>query len=192
MTLRIQGPLDGFFGVSADDVIQRLDEADPQKLHVLIDSPGGFVRQGMTLYSDFRGRAAKGVEISTEARGLVASAAVMPFVAGDQRTMGDGSMLMIHNVWSLMFLMGDADELEANAKKEVNAMRSLTMNTANVIAKRTSNGAVKVAEWMSEETWFDAKEAVEQGFAESVVEVKDEREKAKCRTKRERHFWPGE
>ena len=27
---------------------------------------------------------------------------------------------------------------------------------------------------MTEETWFDAEEAVEQGFAESVTEVKDE------------------
>ena len=87
--------------------------------------------------------------------------------------MGDGSMLMIHNVWSFMILIGDADELESNAKKEVNAMRSLTKNAASMIAKRTSKTVKEVSEWMSDETWFDAKEAVEQGFAESVVEVKE-------------------
>ena len=175
MTLRIQGPLDGFFGVSADDIIQRLDKSNPQKLHVLIDSPGGFVKQGMTLYSDFRGRVENGVEVSTEARGLVASAAVLPFVAGDDRTMGDGAMLMIHNVWSFFFAIGDASEIETSAKKSVKAMNALTDNTASIIAKRTSNKANAVAEWMNDETWFDAEEAVENGFAVSVMDAKEDK-----------------
>ena len=92
MVMRIQGPLDDWYGVSAKEIIAKLDEANPKKLRLLIESPGGFVTEGLALYSDLRARTKAGTTIISEARGLVASAAILPFLAADTRYMGEGSI----------------------------------------------------------------------------------------------------
>lgn len=167
-TILIMGPLDeGWSGVSAHDVIAKMRRMDGEVLNVVVDSPGGFVSEGLSLYSYLRERAAAGTQVNTRSQGLVASAAVLPFLAGDRRTMGDGTMLMVHNPWSFMFLIDDADGIEATAKREVAALRSVTSNYANILASRTNLSADAAKEAMAETTWYDAAEAIEQGYAQA-------------------------
>lgn len=169
VTLRISGVLDPFWGTSAQEIIQDLDEhPDAKRIVLLVDSPGGLVDEGNSLYVDLRKRADDGVELAAEARGLVASAAMMPFLAADERKMYEGTMLMVHNPWALVFYVGDAAELEKAAEKTVRALKTYTENYARIVTDRSDLTRAAVDEAMDAETYYLPEEAAEAGFGEVV------------------------
>jgi len=171
ITLRVQGPLDGgWLGVSAADIIKRLDAAGATEIMLLIDSPGGFVDEGMSLYTDLRQRAKDGANVRTESRGLVASAAIMPYLAGDTRTVPEGSLFMIHNSWSWLFAIGDYQDLQKESTAVLNGLVATTKLIRNIIADRTNTPVDEVKAQMDAETWFTADEAVEARYSNEVVE----------------------
>ena len=144
LTVRVQGPLDAWFGFDVRALIADLDDADPQSIHLLIESPGGFLSDGLALYNDLRGRARNGVTVTAEARGVVASAAVLPFLAAETRTMTTGTELMVHNPFSLLLLAGTADMVESRAAQVVAGLRSAEKTYREVIADRTGASRQKV------------------------------------------------
>ena len=170
VTVRVQGPLDDWFGFDVRALISDLDEADPQSIHLLIESPGGFLADGLALYTDLRARARSGVTVTAEARGVVASAAVLPFLAAETRTMTTGTELMIHNPWSLLLMAGTADDIEDTVTKVVAGLRSAEKTNRDVLVERTGASRQKVTTWLKDDTWFAPEEAVAAGFATAVME----------------------
>ena len=171
IVVRIQGPLDGgWFGVRASDVIKKFDESKATDILLLIDSPGGYVDEGMSLYTDLRVRAKNGVNVRTESRGLVASAAIMPYLAGDTRTVADGSLLMIHNSWSYVFAIGDYEDIKKQTNQVLNGLEATTKLIRDIVAERTGTALDTVKEQMDAETWFTPEEAVAAGYSNEVVE----------------------
>ena len=170
VTVRVQGPLDDWFGFDVRALISDLDEADPQSIHLLIESPGGFLSDGLALYNDLRARARSGVTVTAEARGVVASAAVLPFLAADTRTMTTGTELMVHNPWSLLLMAGTADDIEDTVTKVVAGLRSGEKTYRDVLVERTGASRQQVTAWLKDETWFAPEEAVAGGFATAVME----------------------
>ena len=170
LTVRVQGPLDDWFGFDVRALISDLDEAAPQSIHLLIESPGGFLSDGLALYNDLRARARSGVTVTAEARGVVASAAVLPFLAADTRTMTTGTELMVHNPWSLLLMAGTADDIEDTVTKVVAGLRSAEKTNREVLVERTGASRQQVTTWLKDETWFAPEEAVTAGFATAVIE----------------------
>ena len=170
LAVRVQGPLDAWFGFDVRALIADLDEADPQSIHLLIESPGGFLSDGLALYNDLRARARSGVTVTAEARGVVASAAVLPFLAADTRTMTTGTELMVHNPWSLLLMAGTADDIEDTVTKVVAGLRSGEKTYRDVLVERTGASRQQVTAWLKDETWFAPEEAVAGGFATAVME----------------------
>lgn len=166
MVIRIQGPIDNWYGVSAGDIIAELDKHNPQSIMLLIDSPGGMLSEGLAMYADLRARAKEGVTVKAEARGVVASAAILPFVAADTRTMGDGAMLMIHNPWAFLFAIGDADDIKSEADSTIRALNAHTGNYADIIVARTDIAKGDIRQAMKDETWYNASESIDAGFAD--------------------------
>ena len=170
VTVRIQGPLDWFFGFDYRALIRDLDEAEPKSIRLLIESLGGFLSDGLALYANLRARVRDGVKVTAEARGVVASAAVLPFLAADERTMTTGTMLMIHDPWTLFIAAGTADEIEGWAEKSLNGLRAGEKSLRDIMTERTGRSRQKVAAWLKDETWFAPDEAVDAGFATAAVE----------------------
>jgi len=169
-TVRIQGVFDPFFGFDVRDLINKLDDSDPKNIHVLIESPGGSLRDGLAIYNDLRARVSNGAEVTTEARGLVASAAVLPFLAGDSRTMTEGTQLMVHEAHVGAILFGRASDIESAAKRLTSALKSSNKTMTDVYIGRTGLARNKVTEFLSEETWFTASEALDNKFATEIVD----------------------
>ena len=168
--VRIQGPLDWFWGFDVRALIADLDAAEPKSIHLLIESPGGFLSDGLALYADLRARAREGVTVTAEARGVVASAAVLPFLAADERTMSTGTQLMVHEPWSFVFALGTADEIEDGLDKTLNGLRAGEKTLRDVMVERTSKSRQQVSAWLKAETWFAPDEAFEAGYATAVME----------------------
>ena len=76
--------------------------------------------------------------------------------------MAENALMMIHSPYT--YAMGTADEL----RKIADVVELYESGTVDVYAARTGVDREKIVEWVSDETWFDAKEAVDHGFADEI------------------------
>ena len=172
--VRVTGVFDGGYwgGVSAKRVIEAM--GDSKKIRMIIDSPGGLVDVGNALYGEMRKRIDDGAEIITEGNGLVASAAIMPFMAADVRSLREATMLMIHNVSSGGCLFGDADFWEKESKKEISALKAYQNNLADVLSRRLGKGRKEIDGKLDAESWYSVDEAKAYGFTAEAGSAKNQ------------------
>lgn len=132
-------------------------------VHIRINSPGGDVFaanamvQAMREYQD---------EIVAHIDGIAASAASVIATAAPKVIMAPGSLMMIHNAWTLA--MGDRNDLLETAAllEKVDAM------LADGYARRGKLDAAAFAAMMDAETWFTPQEAIDAGLADETAEDK--------------------
>jgi ATP-dependent Clp protease, protease subunit len=160
-SLYLYDVIDGFFGISAQNVADAISSADPKgTLHLRINSPGGDVfeaRAMATAIREYPGNVVAHID------GLAASAATTVACSADEVVMGPGSMYMIHNAWSVAF----------GNKSDMLDMASLLDKIDGDIvadyARVTGADPKQIADWMNAETWFTADEAVANKFASSLA-----------------------
>lgn len=145
---------------------ERLDQIKDLKgqikhLRVNINSPGGDVDSALAMHDMI-----KELDAATETRvyGLSASAATIIAQAGDVRKQSDNALQMIHQasggVW------GNAEAHE----KAVQVLRKLDEKILDIYMKRSSIDREKMKEYMNQETYFNADEALEVGLIDEVFE----------------------
>lgn len=149
-------------GVSAKQVADDLKALGKVKtINLRINSEGGSVFEGKAMYSLFNEHSAK---IIVHIDGLAASAASFLAMVGDEIEIAEGAFVMIHNAY--MFAMGDA-----RAMRQAAEMLDTVNNTIiDVYAGRTKADRKKITQMMDDETWLTGAEAVENGFADRMVE----------------------
>lgn len=147
--------------VSAFSFQQELSQVDADLIHVHIDSYGGSVSEGWAIYNTLKKHPAK---IVTHAEGFVASAALYPFMAGDQRIMSSVSALFFHQV--IMGCRGNADDLRAAADQ------AEKLNDIGIVAF-TDAGITQelVLQLEKADTWVSPVEALNYGFATAITGV---------------------
>lgn len=141
--------------------LDNLGEIDT--LNIYINSPGGDVFAGQTIYSILkRHKAHKNIYID----GLAASIASVIAMAGNTIFMPKNAMMMIHNPWTVG--MGNADEFRKLAE-DLDKIRE------SLIAAYENHSALtrdEIIEIMDSETWLTASECEEYGFCDVVEEEK--------------------
>lgn len=147
----------GMWGVTAKDFRERLNAVEGD-LTLKINSPGGNVFDGIAMFNDVLGYKRKG-KVRVEVTGLAASAASIVAMAGDEIAIAENGFLMIHNAWSLV--IGNRHDLAETAA----VLAKIDNALAKTYATRTGLGMRIVQKMMDDETWIDAEEAVERGFA---------------------------
>jgi ATP-dependent Clp protease protease subunit len=130
-------------------------------INLRINSPGGNVFEGLAIYNQLAQHPAR-IEVNVD--GVAASIASVIAMSGDLISMAKNSMMMIHDPSG--FAVGNADEMERVAA----LLRQVKGNLTSTYADRTGQKAEQINQWMSEETWFTADTAVENGFADTIVE----------------------
>lgn len=150
-------------GVSAKDFQQALAELGPTKeLVVEINSPGGNVWDGLSIYNMLRGHGAK---VTTRVTGLAASIASIIALAGDTVEMSESALFMIHKASGIQ--AGNADEM----RKMAEMLDKHDEVLAGIYVKKTGKTAAKITELMAAETWYSGTEAKEQGFVDTLVNL---------------------
>ena len=148
--------------VNLKDINKQItDNKDADTLVVHINSMGGDVFEGWAIHDIIK---ATGKTIITQAEGLVASIATVPFLAGSERRITENSQLMIHNPWG--FAGGDATDVQKYAdqlKKEEDKL-------ADFYASATGTSRDDIVAMMKEETYLSADDAITKGFATTKVE----------------------
>lgn len=133
---------------------------DYQSIKLRINSPGGDVFEAVAIYNLLR---STGKPCNAVVEGLAASAASIIAMAGDKCTMGEGTLLMVHN--AMMLAAGNADEM----RKCADILDTVSGSIADIYASCTGMPKADVQKLMDAETWMDAQEAVDKGFADGIA-----------------------
>ena len=161
--LRLEGPIDedSFWG---DEVIPRMFreelEAEEGDVTVWICSPGGNVFAAAEIYTmlcDHKGK------ITVKIDSIAASAASVVAMAGDRVLMSPVAMLMIHDPMTIA--VGNAKDME----KAISTLNEVKASIINAYQKKTGLSRGKISQLMENETWMNAKKAVELGFADEIL-----------------------
>jgi ATP-dependent Clp protease protease subunit len=145
-------------GVDTAYVLARLRGAGD--VTVNINSPGGDYFEGAAIYELLRGHPGA---VTVNILGLAASAASIIAMAGDEIRIGQTAFEMIHNCWGVC--VGDRNDMTGCAK--VQAQVDAAMQS--VYADRSKQAASIIATMMDDETWLGAKDAIDKGFADSIL-----------------------
>lgn len=159
-------------GFTAKRAAAALRAIGKNPVRVNINSPGGDFFEGLAIYNLLREHPEK---VTVRVMGLAASAASVIAMAGDEVEMGAGAFLMIHNAWVLA--VGDRNDMAAAA----DLLAPFDKAMAEIYAARTGKDGAEVARMMDDETWIGATDAVDEGFADAVVNVPEPSGDAKAR-----------
>lgn len=141
---------------SVNDAIKELKDND--KVIVEINSGGGSVFAGSEIYTAIRKLNAK-IEIV----GLAGSAASFIAMASDDVSISPTAQIMVHRASTIQ--LGNKHDMDDMSKM----LDSIDSSIAYAYKNKTKLGQDELLEMMSKETWLNAQESVEKGFADSVM-----------------------
>jgi ATP-dependent Clp endopeptidase proteolytic subunit ClpP len=155
----------GFFedGATAEKLRDELAAAKGDAVTVHINSPGGDVFEGLamrTLLSQHKA----GVTVKID--GVAASAASVVALGGGSIEMAEGSMMMIHDPWTLT--VGNA----ADHEKTAETLNKVADNLADLYAAKSGKSRDETRDSMRAETWLTAQEAIDYGLADKLSDTK--------------------
>jgi ATP-dependent Clp protease, protease subunit len=130
---------------------------------VNINSPGGDFFEGAAIYNLLAAHEGK---VTVNVIGLAASAASFIAMAGDTIRISQVGFLMVHNAWSIV--VGNRHDLA----QAIPALEAFDGSMRELYAARTGMDQEEVGKLMDAETWINAKDAIDKGFASEVIEVK--------------------
>ncbi|SOB47901.1 ATP-dependent Clp endopeptidase, proteolytic subunit ClpP [Lactococcus piscium] len=153
-----------------DDVINAKDireslESVTDDIVIKLNSPGGDVFEGIEIYNYLKDHPSN---VTVEVTGVAASAATFITAGANEVIMNVGTSLMIHEAST--FTWGNKSDIQ----KTLNALETIDESILSIYSEKTGQSNEQLKEWMNEEKWFTADEAVEFGFADSVKRDNDE------------------
>lgn len=156
--VRFFGPVNEWSAYDFNTEFLYVQGQKPSKIVVLINSEGGSVVAGMSVFSVIQSCT---IPVDCVIEGIAASMGSIIWAAGDNLYMHDYSLLMIHNPW-----IDNSDENDPNDEQVVKAF---TSQIETIYQKRFGLTKEKVKEIMEgkenvDGTFFTAKEAVNVGI----------------------------
>lgn len=153
----------GGWDLTADDFVQQMHALDVDDIDLHINSPGGYVFDGVAIYSALKNHRAK---VTTHVDGLAASAASFIAMAGDEIVIEKPARMMIHDAQGIG--LGNAADM-----REYADLLDETSDTIAAIYADRAGG--KTTDWRAamlannrSGTWYTAHSAVDAGLADRV------------------------
>lgn len=131
-----------------------------EDVDIIINSNGGNLVAGSEIYTHLRAHKGK---VNVRITAIAASAASLIAMAGDHIEMSPVARMMIHNPSSIA--QGEAKDLNHAAE----TLEHVGQIMAEAYAVRAGKNKQELVEMMARETWLNADEAIEQGFADSKM-----------------------
>ena len=152
----------GAYGVSAKGFLAELGALpDATPLALRLNSPGGSVFDAVAIYNAIKRHSGT---VTVWIDGIAASAASYIAMAGDEVIMPENAFLMIHDPAGVV--MGTAIDMRAMAE----ALDKIKGSLLQGYAAKSGRPQEEIAPLMAAETWLDAKDALDLGFADRIAE----------------------
>lgn len=152
-----------WFGMSStypSKIQQAIANDEDDDITLNIASNGGDVFAASEIYTMLKD-SEKTVTVNIQ--GLAASAASVIAMAGNTVRMSPTSQMMIHK--ALVSTTGNSDDLE----HESGVLNSIDESIAAAYELKTGLSQTDILQMMSNETWMNAKAAVDKGFADEIM-----------------------
>lgn len=153
-------------GVSATGVVDFLRANASRDVNIRINSPGGLVYDGLVIFNALT-QHSKAVTATIE--GIAFSAASLIAVAADRIRMHEASDIGIHR--AMMGAVGNRYVMQ----DAMEWLDGIDEHIIDIYTNRTGNDREKVIQWMEgtvDGTKFSAREAIDSGFADEMIEMK--------------------
>lgn len=147
-------------GVTAKRISAALRNIGKKDVVVSINSPGGDYFEGLAIYNLLREHPAK---VTVKIVGIAASAASVIAMAADEVQIARAGFIMIHNTW--VVAKGDRHALRDVA----DWLEPFDVTATDIYAARTGLHENEIGRMLDRETWIGGAEAVEKGFADSLL-----------------------
>ncbi len=147
-------------GITAKKVAAQLRAIGDRPVEVQMNSPGGDMFEGIAIYNVLREHPQP---VTIKVMGMAASAASVIAMAGDTLEIGSASFLMIHNCW--VIAVGNRHDMAETAA----FLAPFDAAMVDVYAARSGQSPDDIAKWMDAETFMSGSQAIERGFADSLL-----------------------
>lgn len=140
-----------------------------RNIELLMHSFGGDVFAAVTLYYLLKGWEERGMKITTVVYGCVASAAVTPYLAGQERLATPHAMLMIHDIRSLIHY---PYRTTSNQEQDAASARKIQTNMTTLEFIELRPKVVtreQIEDFKKQDFWMTAEEAKKYGFVDRII-----------------------
>ena len=134
--------------------------AEEGDITLWVNSPGGNVFAAAEIYTMLRDYPGK---VTVRIASIAASAASVVAMSGNPVQMSPTALIMIHDPSTIA--MGNAKDME----KAITTLNEVKESIINAYAFKTGLTRNRISKLMSDETWLNAKKAVELGFADEIL-----------------------
>src|SRR5690625_2614925 len=141
---------------------KEIDELETDNVVVEINSGGGSVFAGSEIYT-----AIKKLNATVEIVGLAGSAASFIAMAGQTVKISPTAQIMIHNAST--FAIGDKHDMTDTS----DFLNSIDSSIAYAYQLKTGLEQTELLEMMTKETWLNAEQALDKGFADEIMFVEN-------------------
>lgn len=150
--------------ISGYRLAQQLEKASNlAEINIHVDSYGGEVSEGFAIYNALRN---KNAQVKTYADGFVASAAIYPFLAGDQRVANNVSAFYFHPVIGGQY--GYAEDLR-EAANELDKLTEIGLGAFTAAGMKEQ----AARDLINSKTWYKPEDVLEMGLATSIQKQDD-------------------
>lgn len=159
-------PVEGLY-IVLEEFLKELDGlTGTREVTFHINSPGGEVSAGVAIYNRMKQMQAT---VITVVDGIAASAAsiIAQGASAGKRKVANGTLTMIHG--SKAFLYGYYNS--ADIKAAMSQVKAFDKSIGEIYEQCTGLGKEKIASMMGSTTWMTAQEAVDNGFADEVMDT---------------------
>lgn len=151
-------------GITANRISAALRSIGEKDITVSLNSPGGDFFEGIAIYNLLREHPHK---VTVKIISLAASAASVIAMAGDEVEISKYGSFMIHDAWA--FVVGNRLDMVEAAE----LLESFDASMVNLYADATGVSTKEITAMMDKDkgngTWFSGEQAVEKGFATSLL-----------------------
>lgn len=165
----IYSSIGGWFGMWADEFVDELKAVTTSKINLRLNSPGGSVFDGIAIANAIRSHPAT---VTVYVDSLAASIASVIAMSGDRLVMMPQSQIMVHNASGACY--GDSTEMAKMAQM----LDKQSLNIAEAYAQHTGGSLADWTQYMADETWFTADEALAVGLADEVMPMRAPKKEA--------------
>jgi ATP-dependent Clp endopeptidase proteolytic subunit ClpP len=137
-------------------------------LEIEINSPGGSVFDGYTIYQEIQSLKDRGVVVNATITGMAASMASVICMACNKVSIVPHGRMMIHDASS--GFAGNAEQM----RKQADLLDGISADIANIYSARTGKEVAEIRAMMKNETWMNAEATVENGFADEIAKFDKE------------------
>ncbi len=150
----------GGWDLDAGEFVKAVHDLDVGSIDLHINSPGGFVYDGVAMYEALKNHPAP---VSVHVDGLAASAASFLAMAGDTVDIAKGGRMMIHDA------QGVAIGSPADFREYADLLDGVSDDISQYYADRAGGKAVDWRAAMTSTTWYNSSQAVEAKLADRIA-----------------------